>query len=177
MKKTIVKLAVIAILIAVLIGISVMKSSISAGREKAKIASIKEEYYRTRDSILLGQMNDSVRAYVDSIQRLEDFFQDEIDSLNRYYAERESLMAAEHEKEIESLKAQKKKKTTQKPQKGASKIASVEQKVRADYDRLRKMLPGDLTAYEKKVSINEIVVELSKKYAVSPDSIRKMLKK
>jgi ABC-type Na+ efflux pump permease subunit len=175
MKRTVVRLAAIAILVAILIGISVIKSNISAGREKQKIASIKEQYYRTQDSVLLNQLNDSIRAYIDSIERLEDVFQGEIDSLNRYYAERESLMAVEHQIEVESLKGRKKKSGERARE--SSSNSSLEEKIRADYDHLYELLPADLTSYEKKVSINEIVLELSKRHSISPDSIRRILEK
>ena len=169
MLRNITKIFVILALVAVLIGISVIKSKISAQRSNEKMESIKEEYFRTHDSLLLAKMDDTTRVYVDSIHNLETFYSIQIDSLNKYYAVRESLLTAEIEKEKKKNAAGPAPAVSTKPPKD-----TLSPKVKSDYESLVKRLPGDLTDYERRVSIDEIVIELSQQYNISPEKIKKM---
>ena len=170
MKKNAIKLLAVIVLVAAIIGISVIKSNISAKRTAEKITLLKEEYFRTRDSVILEQLDDTTRIYVDSIQNLESFYLSQIDSLNEYFANKESLLVAE-------LNKQKTNKANTSPQKTKRQISkpSVSSNVKSDFNDLTKRLPGDLTSYEKRVSIDEIIIELSKKYKISPDEVRQIV--
>ncbi|MEW5924373.1 MAG: hypothetical protein AB1746_10330 [Candidatus Zixiibacteriota bacterium] len=170
MFRNILKIFAILVLIGILIGISVIKSKISAKKSNEKMESIKEEYFRTHDSLLLEKLDDTTRVYVDSIRNLEIFYSSRIDSLNKYYAERESLLTVEIEKEKNKNITNAKTSTNDTPAKD-----TLSPKVKADYEGLVKRLPGDLTAYERRVSIDEIVIELSQQYKISPEKVRKIV--
>jgi len=174
MKSNILKIVVIVVLAAVLVGISVIKSNISAKRSSEKMQLLKEEYFNTHDSLLLEQLDDTTRLYVDSIQQLEAFFAAQIDSLNNYHAEKESLLSAEVKEQKAKAAAATKKKTT--PKKKKSSKPSVSSRVKSDYKSLVGRLPSDLTVYENRVSVNEIIVELAKKYKLSPEKVKKYVK-
>jgi TolA-binding protein len=169
MKRNIIKIFAILVLIAGLVGISVIKSNLSAKRSAESMQSIKDEYFRTRDSLLLQKLDDTTRVYVDSIQNLETFYLAQIDSLNDYHADRESLLTAEIEKQKASNTASKKTTVAKKPPPD-----TISPKVKAEYNSLLSRLPGDLTDYERRVSTDEIIIELSKKYNLSPEKIKKI---
>jgi hypothetical protein len=177
--KTILKIFAALVLLAVIVGISVIKSSVSAKREAGRIATIKEEYFNTQDSLLLARLDDSTRIYIDSIVKLKAFYQFQIDSLNKFYATKDSLRAAE---ELKRKKAAASKSATSKravkttPKKQAVRDKTPRE-IRSDFDSLLGMLPTDLTKYEMDVSIRELVVDLSNKYKISPDSVKKVLGK
>jgi hypothetical protein len=185
MKKTIIKIAAIIILVGIIIGISVIKSSISAKREAERLTSIKEEYFKSHDSLLLAQFDDSTRIYIDSILKLEEFYQSQIDSLNLFYAIEDSLRLIEKAEEVEKTEKAEKAKSkivaqkpakTDKPEMKKS-IDTNLIKLKSNFDSLLYGLPGDLTKYEKEVSVRELVIELSNKYKISPDSVKKILGK
>jgi hypothetical protein len=177
MKRTIVKLFAVFVLVGIIVGISVIKSSVSAKREANRVTSIKDEYFKTQDSLLLARLDDSTRFYIDSILRMETFYQSQIDSLNRFYAEKDSLQAIEEvgkKKAADSITSSKKQVAKSKPKKIAT-VDNKSQKLKSDFDSISKDLPGDLTKYEKEVSVRELVIDLSNKYKISPDSVRKIL--
>lgn len=169
MFRNILKTLAILVLIGILVGISVIKSKISAQRSNEKMESIKDEYFRTHDSLLLERLDDTTRIYVDSIHNLELFHSAQIDSLNGYYAARESLLTAEIEKE-------KKKNTATSKNAASSQVSedTLSPKVKAEFESLARRLPGDLTDYERRVSIDEIVIELSRQYNISPEKVKKI---
>lgn len=136
--------------------------------------SLKNEYFRTHDSLLLEQLDDTTRMYVDSIQTLQDYFKYQIDSLNDFYAEKESLLTTEIEKQRAEIVAAPNKATKPKPKKSTK--PSISSKVIKDYNSLIDKLPGDLTDYEERVSVDEIVIELARKYKISPDKVKKYVK-
>ena len=177
MKRTIVKLFAVFVLVGIIVGISVIKSSVSAKREANRVTSIKDEYFKTQDSLLLARLDDSTRFYIDSILRMETFYQSQIDSLNRFYAKKDSLQAIEEarkKKAASSKTSSKKQVAKSKPKK----IATVDNKskmLKSYFNSISKDLPGDLTKYEKEVSVRELVIDLSNKYKISPDSVRKIL--
>ncbi len=176
--KTILKILAALALLAVIIGISVIKSSVSAKRQADHITQIKEEYFKTQDSLLLSRMDDSTRFYIDSIVRMETYYQHQIDSLNKFYATRDSLRADELKKK---RAAASKNIATKQGVKTAPKKPAVKdetpREIRSDFDSLLSMLPKDLTKYEMDVSIRELVVDLSNKYKIAPDSVKKVLGK
>ncbi len=179
MRRTILKIFAALILIGIIIGISVIKSSVSAKREAKRLTSIKEEYFKTQDSLLLARLDDSTRFYIDSIFKMESFYQSQIDSLNQFYAWKDSLRAieeAKRKKTTESKTSSKKPVAKNKPKKEIA-VDTESKNVRYDFDLLFKKLPGDLTRYEKEVSIRELVIELSNKYKIAPDSVKRILGK
>jgi len=167
MNRTVFKVLAIVVLAGIIVGVSVLKSSISAKRQKAEVASIKDEYFRTRDGGLLKMLDDSTRVYVDSIQKLETYYQDQIDSLNMLYAKEEGLLETADTSEGQLSRAL--------AFDTSIALDSTALLMLTEYKVLFKKLPGDLTAYEKKVSIRELTVELSKKYKISPDSVKKII--
>jgi type II secretory pathway pseudopilin PulG len=169
MGKTLLKILVALVLIAVLVAISIIKSNLSASREASRVESFKQQYLETQDSVLLEYLDDSTRFYIDSLQELESFYRSRIDSLNRQYAYKESLAAEE--------KASTSKDTSREKKPEKHKIDSTAIRLLNDYKSMIKKLPNDLTRYEKKVTFNELVIELSDKYKLSPDSVRKVIKK
>nr|MBN2277699.1 hypothetical protein [candidate division Zixibacteria bacterium] len=175
MGKLILKILLAIVLISIIAGLSVYKSHLSAKREQADREALKEEYFQTRDSIILRQFDDSTRVYIDSIQYLEKFYQDRIDSLNTFYTAQESVLTSRIQEQEEALKKKNNISTpsTVRPQKQDD----THERIRDDYDRRINDLPGDLTRYELRVSIDEIIIELSEKYKISPDSVRQILKK
>jgi hypothetical protein len=169
--KTLTKIFVAVILLAVIAGVSFIKSSISAQRETEKIDKLKEEYFKTQDSLLAAQLSDSVARYIDSIRLLDEFYISQIDSLNKYYNDRELLVIDS----VKKLKSQPTQKTTSKKKK-KSKTTSKNQKIKKEYSSLIAKLPKDLTSYEKRVAYNEIKIELAQKYKLSPEKLNKILK-
>lgn len=164
MKKTVFKLLAIVILIGVIIAVSVLKSGMSAKRQATQLELIKDEYFRTQDSLLMEQLDDSTRFYIDSIRKLEIYYLGEIDSLDRFYAQRESLSATENADTIELA-----------DESLALQIDSTSVEILANFRLRFNRLPKDLTGYEKRVSVHELITELSKEYKLSPDSIKKIL--
>jgi len=183
MKRTVLKITAIIILVGIIIGISVIKSSISAKREAERLTSIKEEYFKSHDSLLLAQFDDSTRIYIDSILKLEKFYQNQIDSLNLFYSMKDSLQAIEKAKnDVETVKKAESNMISQKPVKTdkPEMKKSVDTnliKLKSDFDSLLNGLPGDLTTYEKEVSVRELVIDLSNKYKIAPDSVKIILGK
>ncbi len=179
MKRIFLKIFAALILIGLIVAISVIKSSVSAKREAERIASIKEEYFKTQDSLLLARMDDSTRFYIDSIIRMETFYQAQIDSLNQFYAEKDSLRAIEEarRKNAADSKTSSSKQAAKMTPGQKTEIDETSKEVRSDFDSLFKMLPDDLTQYEKEVSRREIVVDLSNKYKISPARVKKILGK
>jgi hypothetical protein len=78
-----------------------------------------------------------------------------------------------HEKEIAEL--MKKKATLPKKKKKRPAVDLSVSKIRSEYEQSLKRLPGDLTSYELRVSADEIIIELSKKHKISPDSVKKII--
>jgi len=177
MSKLILKIFIAVVLIAIIAGISLIKSNLKANLDSKNIQDIKKQYFQTRDSLLLKQLDDSTRVYIDSIQTLEKYYEYQIDNLNRLYAANESLLTAELKSKEQALKDAREKSTQPKIQPPVQKPKTVDisKKVKDDYERLIFMLPEDLTRYELKVSINEIIIELSQKYKISPDSVKTIL--
>jgi hypothetical protein len=79
MTKTIIKVAVILVLIVVLLGISVMKSSISAKRNEPKDIP---ESRPNLNKIIAGQILDSAKMIIDSLRNLELSYRIKIDSMD-----------------------------------------------------------------------------------------------
>jgi len=167
MWKLIGKIFIALILLAVVIGISFYRAEMTAHKETEQLEKIKEEYFNTRDSVYLAQLDDSTRFYIDSIMRLDSFYSAVIDSLNEQYQIVDSLLLAEMARKAEENEP---KKEPEKP-----KIDPVIEKVKGDYRSMRRDLPGDLTSYEKRIAFNEIYIKLSRKYSLSPDSVKKII--
>lgn len=172
MLKNIIKIAAIVILTGGIVAISVMKSSISAKRQTVEIEKMKERFYTYRDSVFLQQLNDSTRHYVDSILKVEIYYGHQLDSLNNYY---DSLLKAQQAAQAKQQTATKPAQTTRKTvKKPPAKDPTVEA-IKYNYRRMLKGLPTDLTPYEKRVSVKEIVITLSRQFKVSPDSVNKIV--
>jgi hypothetical protein len=162
-KKVSIIFAILALL-AVLILISVLKSSVDSKRAAKQVESMKKELVRTQDSLIHLSV-DSGLSYMDSIRTLEAYYLSQIDSLNHYYADRGPAISVKSDSQANEA-----------TKRGGSEFTdSTFINVLADYKKMLKDLPGDLTEYELKVSKNELTVELSKKYQVSPDSVRKII--
>ncbi len=170
MLKNILKILAIVVLAGGIVAISVMKSTISAKRQTTELERIKEQYYAERDSVYLRQFDDSTRFYIDSILKVELFYGKQIDSLNRHF---DSLLAAKERAQTET--AARKENSLQTAQKPKAKDAMAEA-IRLSYKKKVGSLPADLTPYEKRVSIKEIVVGLSQEYKISPDSVSRIVK-
>jgi len=175
MHKTGVKIAAIVGLILVLVGISVIKSVVSANRREADLETVKSEYFATQDSVYQKMLSDSTRRYLDSLIALEAFYQGGIDSLNHYY---DSVTAAleKDAKEVSRTASVEKKKPTTKKKTSKPKVDPLVRKVKSLYQRKVGDLPRDLTSYEKRVALKEITVEVSNEYKISPDSVGKLVK-
>ncbi|UCD16651.1 MAG: hypothetical protein JSV44_09330, partial [Candidatus Zixiibacteriota bacterium] len=158
MTGTSAKIAAIIILVGLLIALSVIKSIVSANRQETEIASFKNEYSATRDSMYLSRLADSTRFYLDSILCVERFYQAQIDSLNCLYDSLKKIKAAKSPKKPTASK------------KNEPRIDETAQKVMSLYRRMLNQLPKDLTAYEKRIALKEITVSISQKYKISPDS-------
>lgn len=170
MLKNILKILAIVVLAGGIVAVSVMKSTISANRQTAELERIKEQYYAERDSVYLRQFDDSTRFYIDSILKVEMFYGRQIDSLNRYF---DSLLAAKEKAQTETTaRKDQSAKTAEKPKTPDPKAEAI----RLSYKKKIGNLPGDLTPYEKRVSIKEIVVGLSQEYKISPDSVSRIVK-
>ncbi|MBN2226589.1 MAG: hypothetical protein JW763_04430 [candidate division Zixibacteria bacterium] len=170
MHKTGVKIAAFLVLLAVLIGISVIKSMVSANRREADLETIKREYFATQDSVYRKMLSDSTRRYLDSLIDLEAFYQSNIDSLNDYY----DSVTADLQKQVKEAAAVVAKKNEDPPpakKQSKPKVDPLIKKVKLMYQRKIGDLPRDLTAYEKRVALKEITVEISKEYKISPDSV------
>ena len=165
--KTVLKILAIVILTGAIVGVSVMKSSLSAKKQMLELDKIKEGYYSTQDSVYLQQLDDSTRFYIDSILSIENYYGFQIDSLNGYY---DSLLKAQ--KKPESVKTEKKHAIIVK--KASPKDPTVEA-IKYNYKKRIDNLPRDLTSYERKVSVKEIVIMLSREFKVSPDSVNRIL--
>ena len=83
MARIIIKVAVILILIVILLGISVMKSSISAKREEPRD---NPESRPSLNKIVAGQILDSARIIIDSLKNLELQYRLKIDSMEMLLA-------------------------------------------------------------------------------------------
>lgn len=170
MLKTILKISAIVVLTGGLVAVSVMKSSISAKKQAGELERLKEQYYAERDSVYLRQLDDSTKFYVDSILKVELFYGHQIDSLNKYF---DSLLRA---KDTSQKVNGQKKKVQNSLAKELGITDSAVTAIKSNYKKLIADLPGDLTPYEKKVSIKEIVVSLSREYKISPESINRIVK-
>ncbi len=184
MKATFFKIAAVIILATILVAISIIKSSISDKTSASLDQTQLDRYFQTRDSLLLKQFDDTTRFYIDSLVELEDYFSYQIDSLNDYFRLRESTLVAEKVIDTVVIKdtVQVTKYKTSPPVGKVTasvtkpKTDSTSQKVKEEYFAVYNRLPKDLTSYEEKVSRNEIIVELSKKYDISPKTVQKYIK-
>lgn len=172
MLKLLLKILLVLILLAVIAGVSYVKIIRADKRQAILLEEIKKEYFETQDSIYAAQLDDEIRLYLDSIRQLDEFFNNQIDSLNKYHSERESVLTAQ----IEQAKKQASSEEPAAKKKSTTKKDSLTDKIRKDYKSALGQLPGDLTSYEKRVATNEIKVELAKKYKISPDSLEKIIK-
>ena len=175
MSKTGVKIAAFFVLLLVLVGISVIKSVVSANRREADLEAVKGEYFATQDSVYRQMLSDSTRRYLDSLIELEAFYQNNIDSLNVYY----DSVTAELEKQVsEATAVVATPKDSAPPEKKPEKpkVDPLIKKVKLLYQRKVGELPRDLTAYEKRVALKEITVEVSQEYKISPDSVTRIMK-
>lgn len=173
MMKLLLKIFLILLLLVVIAGISFLKTSRSSRNEESARESIKIEYAKTMDSLHVLQLDKNFQYYSDSINRLDEYYQFQIDSLNCYFADRESELITQ----MEIMKpGNTKKESPSETENDTSQESLVAQKIVSDYNSALKSLPADLTSYEKKVAFNEIKVELSKKYKISPDSLKKIIK-
>lgn len=170
MLKNILKITAVLILTGGIVAVSVMKSSISAKKQTAELDKIKEQYYAERDSLYLSQLDDSTKFYVDSILKVELFYSKQIDSLNSHF---DSLLLAKEQAQKE-LAAQKN--GSAKPKAKPAVKDSISEAIRQTYKKKVGNLPVDLTQYEKRVSVKEIVVGLSQEFKISPDSVNKIVK-
>ncbi len=172
MLKNIIKILAIVVLTGGIVAISVMKSSISAKRQTVEIEKMKERFYAYRDSVFLRQLDDSTRHYVDSILKVEIFYGHQLDSLNGYYDSLLKAQQAAQKKQPEQASTKPApRKTVKKP---AAKDPTAEA-IKYNYRKMLKGLPADLTPYEKRVSVKEIVVTLSRQFKVSPDSVSRII--
>ncbi len=156
MARTAFKILAILILIGVIIGISVLKSSISAKRDESRIQNMQSEYGRARDSLLVREMKDSSRFYSDSLKNLERYYQNQIDSLNRLYGI------------VDSSK-------TEKPDQKALLTGTDVVKMIAEYDSLVHEFPKHMTAEERKRALGRLTSKLTRKYTLPADSVKKIL--
>jgi len=184
MKTTFFKIVAVIILATILVAISIIKSSISDKTSASLNENQLEQYFQSRDSLLLRQFDDTTRFYIDSLINQEDYFNYQIDSLNDYFRLRESTIVAERVVDtilirdtIRVTKYKTSPPTKKKPTSTAKKTNNtVSTKVKDEYSAIYARLPKDLTDYEEKVSRNEIIVELSKKYKISPKTVKKYIK-
>jgi hypothetical protein len=170
MGRFVFKLGLAIVLLAVIVGISYIKTSLSAKRESQHLKEMESKYAQTIDSLHLQELKDSSLFYIDSLVRMDAFYRDQIDSLNQHFSERESTLIAD-------IKAQaEKKKTTTKKKSSKPKTDPFKKKVRTEYKKRINALPNDLTSYEMRVAYNEVHADLSKKFKISPDSLKKLIK-
>ena len=156
MTRTAFKIFAVLILIGIIIGISVLKSSISAKRDESKIQTMHSEYGRARDSLLVREMRDSSRFYADSLKNLEKYYQNQIDSLNRLYGI------------VDSSKVDK---ADQKALLTGTDVV----KMIAEYDSLVHEFPKHMTADERKTTLAHLSAKLTRKYTLPADSAKKIL--
>jgi hypothetical protein len=173
MKKTMLKYIAAIVLIIALVAISVIKTNVSANRHERDIDKIKEDYFTTRDSLYLKQLDDSTRFYIDSILKLENHYTEVIDSLNLYH---DSIQQALNmEKEIleysDSIAPEMKAAEVSEPT-----IDPIVDSVLTSYRKRIEMLPKDLTKYEHRISLYEITINLSREFKISPDSVKIIVK-
>jgi hypothetical protein len=156
MARTTLKIFAILILIGIIIGISVLKSSISAKRDESRIKTMHSEYGRARDSLLVLEMRDSTRFFADSLKNLERYYQDRIDSLNRLYGIVDSS-------------------TLEKTDQNALLTGTDVVKMIAEYDSLVHELPKHMTAAERKTALARLSTRLTRKYTLPADSVKRIL--
>lgn len=185
--KIFLKLILIVILLMILAGISYWKYDIKREAAKDEVVRLKGKLFEHRDSLFAQQMGDTTGFYQDSLTVLDRYYEMVIDSLNRRYANMEteytgiadSLTAETRKLSSELSEAQKKASTKKssssskpKPKKKTDERA---ERMKADYKRLIGLLPSDLTDYEKRVAHNEVIIELSQKYQVTPEYLKKIV--
>lgn len=172
MLKLLLKILLVFILLAVIAGVSYVKLIRADKRQANILEGLKKEYFETQDSIYAAQLDEEVRQYLDSIRQLDQYFSNQIDSLNEFYSGRESVLTGQ----LKQAKEQNNRKMTSSNRKMTLKKDSLADKVKAEYKSALGQLPADLTSYEKRVAYNEIKIELSEKYEISPDSLQKLIK-
>ena len=179
MKKTILKYIAAIVLIIVLVAISVIKTNVSAYRLDRDVDKLKEEYFATRDSVYLKQLDDSTRYYIDSILNLESHYTDVIDGLNKYHDSLQLALKAEKTKLANKVTPVQKKPVVKKKQtvkKSTPKIDPIVKIIHNSYSMRVEALPTDLTKYERRISLDEITINLSREFKISPDSVGKIIK-
>lgn len=176
--KTMTKIILAGVLLFILALISYIQTSDTSAGKKEELYRKGYLHFKRLDSLHLAMVNDTSGFYIDSLERLDEFYLKIIDSLDSFFYDREAAYL-EAQKRIEaenkSMAAESKKQTKTTPKK-TKKVDTVRTKIRKDYQYMLADLPSDLTDYEKKVARNEIIVELSTKYKLPPESIRKYIK-
>jgi hypothetical protein len=172
------KMILAAILLFILALISYVQTSDTSAGKKEELYRKGYLHFKRLDSLHLAMIDDTSGFYIDSLERLDEYYSRIIDSLDDFYSDREAAyLEAQKRLEAENksmaVKSQRQTKTA--PRK-TKKVDTVRTKIKEDYRHMLADLPSDLTDYEKKVARNEIIVELSMKYKLPPESIRKYIK-
>lgn len=182
-KGTFVRLLVVVILVGALVGISIIKSNVSAYREDVGLKALEAQYRTTIDSLqalvmdsdsgmtdsslagdlmlqtqlnllLVNQLQDSTRFYSDSIKKIEDYYQGLIDSINGFYADRTGS--------LESISL------------GNITLSGSDMvKIISEYDSLVADIPEKTPPRERVKAISQITSRLTSKYSSALPKKRK----
>jgi hypothetical protein len=186
MTRTGYKIIAIILLIIFIAIISIIKSCLSENREKLKnlaTGGLEEKASKER---FISASSDSLRFYRDSIRTLEKFYRAHIARLllerqsdsTRYYADSIEKLEAFYRTQIERPKYAQ-------ATVGGGEVAMEKELPESDdsgnramlleYDSLLAQLPTGLGIREKEIALSKIYFELSRKFNISPDSLRKAL--
>ncbi|MCX6827086.1 MAG: hypothetical protein NTV06_07475 [candidate division Zixibacteria bacterium] len=152
MNNKLIKISAILLLIAVIVGISVIRTRLSSKHEETAIRALQAQYKKTQDSLIAKLVTDSVKFYTDSIGALQVYYRAEIDSLQYPYG-------------IDSIEP---------PRAGSMGVWITRPNVArmlAEYDSLSGRLPKKMSAKERKTTLARLASRVTRKYGFPLDSL------
>ncbi len=170
------KIVLAVFLLAVIVAVSYLRSARDQSnrqklyQEGLDRGSEQANLYQLRADSLSRLMSQRDSAYDDSLSRLAIIHKLETDSLNQAITDRD--------KEIQQATAKKKAsavKTPPKPRSADSLQTSLKHtQILAYYKRRLAELPKDLSEYERKIALNEVREETSRKFSIDQSELERI---
>ncbi len=188
MARTSIKILFAVLLTFILLGISVLKTSLSGHTEKEVVAPKGITALKSPPPATATMTPDSVRVYADSLRILRNYYESRIEQLNNLYMAA-ATQAESHSDKAVSSTADADKDLADRYTAAIDTLQEVlkrEEMLRRDslrtnlmreYDSLVATLAPDLGPLERAAAIGRLTLDLSKKYSLEIDSLPQYLKK
>ncbi len=185
MTKTSSKLLAIIALITIIIVISILRSCLSANRERTRNQLNQAQDGHISSNPANRNSGDSTEFYLDSIRTLESFYRSQIARIlierrsdsTRLYSDSVRKLENLYRSRLESLEVahEPNPAADTSPSPGKDPNSLLVERMTVEYDSLLGALPPGLAIREMEIARAQVCFQMAQKYNISPDSLQRII--